>query len=163
MGQQSHLAHHAADLGRALCVSAVAAPHLIVESTTYAINTAQMISYRDKAAYREALVAAKKWQAQQQKEAQPDGTGAAAGGQEAAQVIEPLLATAGDVQQQQGQGQEAASGQQQQQAVVQQQGVAGGVTEELAPGVVRSLSEVEPLPPEDPLLKVRRCLGTAKQ
>ena len=146
-----------------MCVYAVAAPHLTVESTTYAVTTAQMISYRDKAPYREALVAAKTWRDQQQKEAQPGGTGSAAavGVHEAAQVVEPLLASAGDAQQQ-GQAQEAASGQQQQ-AVVQQQAVAGGVAEELAPGVVRSLSEVEPLPPEDPLSKVRRCLRNAQQ
>ena len=153
-----------------MCVYAVAAPHLTVESTTYAVTTAQMISYRDKAPYREALVAAKTWRDQQQKEAQPGGTGSAAaaavGVHEAAQVVEPLLASAGEAQQQ-GQAQEAASGQQQQQqqqqAVVQQQAVAGGVAEELAPGVVRSLSEVEPLPLEDPLSKVRRCLRNDQQ
>ena len=49
---------------------AVAAPHLVVESTTYSINTVDQIGYRSKKAYGEALDVVHKWQLHQEHEAQ---------------------------------------------------------------------------------------------
>lgn len=114
-----------------LSSTAVAAPHLQVESTTYSANTRPLVSYRDKPSYLAAFEAAQQWAAQQEREAQGAQQQLVAQQQaeQAAQAGREAAGGTGEAQQQQQEGAAAAANaaaaaaanQQQQQ---QQQGAA---------------------------------------
>ncbi|PSC71222.1 green algal specific Aspartyl Asparaginyl beta-hydroxylase [Micractinium conductrix] len=74
-------------------LNVVAAPHLTVESTAYAVSTRPLVSYRDKPAYDQALQAVQKWMQQQEREAQ-GAQGAAAVAAQAAQAAAARAAEA---------------------------------------------------------------------
>ncbi|KAL4859265.1 hypothetical protein ACK3TF_001013 [Chlorella vulgaris] len=130
---------------RSACLSphAVAAPHLVVESTSYAVSTLEQISYRSKKAYADALDAVHQWQLQQEHEAQgmlqvepkPDLSG---GGSGDAVVLHPAAQHAGVGAAASGTTGGGVQQQQQQQQVQEQQEAGKG----------NRVAEVELLPPE---------------
>ncbi|KAL4458606.1 hypothetical protein ABPG75_013471 [Micractinium tetrahymenae] len=96
-------------------LNVVAAPHLTVESTTYATSTRPLISYRDKSQFAEAVEAARNWALQQEREAQ---------GAHAAQAVQQQQAQQGErvqAAQQEQQTEQAAQQAQAQQLQQQQQ------------------------------------------
>lgn len=122
----------AAERFQCLTSTAVAAPHLQVESTTYSANTRPLVSYRDKPSYMAAFEAAQQWAAQQEKEAQGAQQQLVAQQQaeQQAQAVGGEAGGAGEGQQQQAEGAAAAANaaaaaaDQQQQQQQQQQGTA---------------------------------------
>lgn len=84
---------------------AVAAPHLSVESTTYASSTRQLITYRDKPAFEAALAAAEEAQRAQERAAQGAQAQLVGQGeqQQAAAQVEAAAAHVADVGEQQAQ------------------------------------------------------------